>query len=389
MARESKEIEIKSENAGDINESNGILKLSEGSDVITYIFNKNIFETIPNNGEIEQEIDDHGIEHHYTNSCLWISIRDFLNNIYYTGEEKKIYTVSELRKMAGFIYPDDTLFDANEDHAKYLIKLLNMLNLCVCIFKPQMINKDEKDIKVSTYDEATFDLRTVTDTQKPHPYNVIGPNTSYCFEEGRQIIPILNSGGVHFCVITNMPIKISAKSRDSSLSKFTYISNNYFTFENASRYNYKGTKLNSESLSAEDKSVTTMTNEEINKMFEKQEIDNIINRYDRLRTGREKYMASNPGKKILETEQVQKFLILDVEFILSSTIAESEKGKFLKDYVKVGDPINLKMIEAIYKIDPAIEHYNDMVDAVILSFKTGGFKFKHKYLKYIHKISQL
>lgn len=406
MASESKAIELVFKNSDDIDETKGILKTVVGADIKLYIFNKNIFEIIPNNGEIEQEIDEHGIEHHYTNSCLWISIRDFLNNIYYTGREKKTYTVSELRKMAGFMYPDNEFFDANKDHSKHLIKLLDMLNLCVCIFKPQMINKD---VKVSSLDAATDDPLIVDDTQKPHLSNVIGPSTSYCSVEGRQIIPILNSGGDHFCVITNMPIKISATSRDSTLSEFKYISNNYFTFENALRYNYKGTKLNSESLSAEDKIGTIMSESEINEMFQKQELDNIINRNDRLIAGREKYMEANPGKKIIKTEQVLHYLNQDFENLLSSPIENSRKDEFIGNYVEAQEIItnhDLKIISAIQKIDPASEnydkivdaviiidpaseHYNDIVDGVIFSLKFGGSKYKHKYFKYIHKISQL
>ena len=94
--------------------------------------------------------------------------------------------------MAGFMYPDNEFFDANNNHSKHLIKLLDMLNLCVCIFRPQMINKDEKDIKVSTFDVATYDAvtfnpLTVDDTQKPHQFNVIGPGISYCSKEGNFI----------------------------------------------------------------------------------------------------------------------------------------------------------------------------------------------------------
>jgi hypothetical protein len=277
-----------------------------------------------------------------------------------------------------------------------------------------MINKDEKDIKVSTFDVATYDAvtfnpLTVDDTQKPHQFNVIGPGISYCSEEGRQIIPILNLGGDHFCVITNMPIKISAISRDTPLSEFPYISNNYFTFENALRYNYKGTRLNSELLSDEDKRGTTLTDEEIFVMFQKQEFDNIINRYDRLRAGRDKYMASNPGKKIIKTKRVQHYLEKDFNYLSDSPIENSRKDEIIGNYVEAQDIItnhDLKIIsaiqkidpasenydnivDAVIKIDPAIEYYNDIVDAVIFSLKTGGSKFKHKYFKYIHKISQL
>src|SRR3989338_3377695 len=142
-----------------------------------YLFDRSQIETIQNSGALDEYDNDSRVIRHYSMSCFWIAICDFLNNICVFDDERDVrkYTVSELRKLANFTEPDNTFFDParNRDHLLALETVMEKFNFCFAIFR-----QDDADRK-----------------------KIRGPGI-YCNKINRQIIPILNSNETHFEVIT-------------------------------------------------------------------------------------------------------------------------------------------------------------------------------------------
>jgi hypothetical protein len=385
-----------------------------------YLFDRSQIETIQNSGALREEYE--GVTHYYSMSCFWIAIRDFLNNICVFDDvrDKKIYTVSELRKLANFTEPDNTFFDParNRDHLLALETVMEKFNFCFAIFRPD--DADRKKIR--------------------------GPGI-YCNKINRQIIPILNSNETHFEVITNMPIRKTAYTIEiereyneykkylttstldtdeikRSLSNFNRgYNNNYFTLPIVPRRNYKGTKritgpelsdLDKVGLSGRDldefikrtleeiKSGETESKEATSREAEKEGREKIIRNdevFARALEDAESRRALGRGSlgrgAFNKAERKEKRITDDELFAKALAEAEAKRikndemlAKALAEAKRIkNDEILAKALEEAKRINEDEMLAKALAEAEKDGFMRGGYKYK--YLKYKYKISKL